>query len=103
MGPDAGGSLNTGDEIYHFSSPIRHGSNAEYQLVDVRSVAKKPKNLDFVQAASIPLTYVTAYEALIERMEIKKGEKAALLIINGAGGMTIWLHKSLWAKLRLRR
>ncbi|MCJ1236285.1 hypothetical protein MMC14_004264 [Varicellaria rhodocarpa] len=54
IGPDAGGSLNVGDEIYYSGSPIRHGSNAEYQLVDVRSVAKKPNNLDFVQAAAMP-------------------------------------------------
>lgn len=39
------------------------------------------------EAAAMPLTYLTAYEALVERLEIKKGEKAALLIINGAGGV----------------
>ena len=75
-----------GDEVFFSGSPIRQGSNAEYELVDERAVAKKPKSLDFVQAASMPLTYVTAYEALVERMEIERGEKAALLIINGAGG-----------------
>ncbi len=75
-----------GDDIFFSGSPIRQGSNAEYELVDERSVAAKPKSLNFVQAASMPLTYITAYEALVERLEIKKGEKAALLIINGAGG-----------------
>ncbi|GLB05689.1 hypothetical protein AtubIFM57258_000978 [Aspergillus tubingensis] len=76
-----------GDEVYYSGSPIRQGSNAEYQLVDERSVGHKPKRLDFVESAAMPLTYITAYEALVERLEIKKGEKAALLIINGAGGV----------------
>lgn len=79
-------SFKPGDEVYYAGSPIRHGSNAEYQLVDSRSVAHKPKNLDFVQAAAMPLTWITAYEALVERMEIQKGEKAGILIVNGAGG-----------------
>lgn len=51
------------------------------------SVALKPRSLDFVQSACMPLTWVTAYEALIERMEIRKGEEAAILIVNGAGGV----------------
>jgi NADPH:quinone reductase-like Zn-dependent oxidoreductase len=76
-----------GDEVYYSGSPIRQGSNAEYQLVDSRSVAKKPKNLNFIESAALPLTWITAYEALVERMEIKKGEQAGLLIINGSGGV----------------
>lgn len=75
-----------GDEVFFAGSPIRQGSNAEYQLVDERSVALKPKNLSFVQAVSMPMTYITAFEALVERLEIQPGEKAALLIINGAKG-----------------
>ena len=46
----------------------------------------KPKSLDFVQAAAVPLTYGTAYEALVDRLEIKKGEKSGILIMNGGGG-----------------
>jgi zinc-binding alcohol dehydrogenase family protein len=76
-----------GDDVFYSGSPIRHGSNAEYQLVDSRSIGPKPKSLNFVQAAALPLTYITAYEALVERMEIRKGEKAGILIINGAGGV----------------
>ena len=79
--------LKAGDAVYYSGSPIRHGSNAEYQLVDSRSVALKPKSLDFVQAASMPLTWITAFEALVERMGIQKGEKSGILIINGAGGV----------------
>lgn len=76
-----------GDEVFYSGSPIRQGSNAEYQLVDERSAGHKPNTLDFAESAAMPLTYVTAYEALVERLEITRGEKAALLIINGAGGV----------------
>ncbi|KAK0363962.1 hypothetical protein LTR94_013011 [Friedmanniomyces endolithicus] len=75
------------DEVYYSGSPVRHGSNAEYQLVDSRSVAHKPKSLTMVEAAAMPLTWITAYEALVERMEIKQGEDAGILIINGSGGI----------------
>lgn len=80
-------SFSPGDKVYYAGSPIRHGSNAEYQLVDARSVALKPQSLDWGQAAAMPLTFITAYEGLVERLEIKKGEQAGLLIINGAGGV----------------
>jgi zinc-binding alcohol dehydrogenase family protein len=76
-----------GDEVYYSGSPIRHGSNAECQLVAADSMALKPKNLDFVQAACMPLTWITAYEALVERMSIAKSENVAILIVNGAGGV----------------
>lgn len=76
-----------GDEVYYSGSPIRQGSNAEYQLVHAGSVALKPKNLSFVEAAAMPLTWITAYEALTERLGIQKGEQAGLLIVNGAGGV----------------
>jgi NADPH:quinone reductase-like Zn-dependent oxidoreductase len=51
-------------------------------------VAKKLQSLDFFEAAAMPLTYITTYEALVKRMEIKKWEQAALLIINGAGDLS---------------
>jgi len=86
VGNDAQG-FKPGDEIFYAGSPIRHGSNAEYQLVDSRSVAHKPKSLNMVQAASMPLTWTTAWEALVERMEIKEGEKSGILIVNGSGGV----------------
>lgn len=76
-----------GDEVFYAGSPIRQGSNAELQLVDSRSVALKPKTLGFAQAAAMPLTWITAWEALVERMGIKKGTEAGILIINGSGGV----------------
>jgi len=86
VGPDCN-IFKKGDEVYYACSPIRQGSYAEYQVVDERRAGHKPRTLDMTEAAAMPLTYLTAYEALVERLEIKKGEKAALLIINGAGGV----------------
>ncbi|KAE8389654.1 hypothetical protein BDV23DRAFT_194313 [Aspergillus alliaceus] len=76
-----------GDEVFYVSSPIKQGTYSEYQIVLEDTVGHKPKSLDFVEAAAMPLTYGTAYESLVERLEIKKGESAGILIINGAGGV----------------
>lgn len=87
-GPDCTLPFQKGDKVFYSGSPIRQGSNAEYQFVDERSVGHKPARLDMTQAAAMPLTYLTAYEALVERLQIPKGEKGAgLLIINGSGGV----------------
>jgi zinc-binding alcohol dehydrogenase family protein len=86
VGPDVS-RFKIGDEVYFVASPFRHGSNAEFVLVDERSVALKPRSLLFEHAAGIPLTALTAWESLVERLEIKEGEQAAILIINGAGGV----------------
>ncbi|KAJ5998336.1 hypothetical protein N7451_006146 [Penicillium sp. IBT 35674x] len=85
-GPDCS-IFREGDAVFYSGSPVRHGSNAEFQLVDERSVGHKPKRLDMAEAAAMPLTYVTAYQALVEQMKIEVKERAAVLIINGAGGV----------------
>ncbi|KAF2084171.1 quinone oxidoreductase [Saccharata proteae CBS 121410] len=88
VGPDASSvGYKPGDHVFYSGSPIRQGANAEYQLVDARSVAHKPKSLDFAEAAALPLTWITAWESLVERLEIKKGERSGILIVNGAGGV----------------
>ncbi|MEM7030051.1 MAG: zinc-binding alcohol dehydrogenase family protein [Chloroflexota bacterium] len=79
-----------GDEVYYAGDVNRPGSNAEYQLVDERIVGRKPTSLDFAQAAALPLTALTAYEAFFDRLHIdsngaNNGE--TLLIIGGAGGV----------------
>lgn len=89
VGPDAargGGGWKAGDRVYYSGAPSRQGADAELQLVDARSVARKPESLDWVEAAALPLTWITAWEALVERMEIKEAERAGVLIVNGAGG-----------------
>ncbi|KAI0843487.1 quinone oxidoreductase [Hypoxylon sp. FL0890] len=85
-GPDVK-HFKAGDEVYYLANPAGQGTYAEEVLVDERHAGHKPKSLDFVQAAAMPLTYATAYEGLVDRLEIKEGEKAAVLIINGGGGM----------------
>jgi zinc-binding alcohol dehydrogenase family protein len=79
-----------GDEVYYAGDVTRAGSNSELQLVDERIVGRKPATLDFAQAAAIPLTAITAWEAYFDRMKIDAGGKhrgASLLIIGGAGGV----------------
>lgn len=79
-----------GDEVYYAGDITRPGSNCEFQLVDARIVGRKPKNLDFAHAAAFPLTGITAWESLFERLNIDANGADAgksILIINGAGGV----------------
>ena len=80
-----------GDEVFYAGSNIRSGTNAEFHLVDERIVGHKPRSLGFAEAAALPLTSITAWEALFDRMDIRKpvaGAAPAVLIIGGAGGVS---------------
>jgi NADPH2:quinone reductase len=61
------------------------GSNAELQCVDERIVARMPQSLSFVQAAALPLTAITAWELLFDRLEVTAQTKGTLLIVGAAG------------------
>lgn len=77
-----------GDEVYYAGDINRPGSNAEYQLVDERIVGKKPLSLTREEAAAIPLTALTAWEVLFDRLRISERDKGkTVLIIGGAGGV----------------
>jgi zinc-binding alcohol dehydrogenase family protein len=79
-----------GDEVYYAGDVTRSGSNAEFQLVDERLVGRKPRTLSFAEAAALPLTTITAWEALFERLGIDRAAnngRRSLLIIGGAGGV----------------
>lgn len=79
-----------GDEVYYAGALIRQGSNAELQAVDERIAAHKPATLDFAQASALPLTTLTAYETLFDRLDVAKGVpdgSKTLLIIGGGGGV----------------
>jgi NADPH2:quinone reductase len=79
-----------GDAVYYAGDITRSGSNAQFQLVDERIVGKKPRTLDFAQAAALPLTTITAWELLFHRMGYDAdGANAgrSLLIVAGAGGV----------------
>lgn len=81
-----------GDDVYYSGSLNRPGCDSEYHLVDERVAAHKPRSLSFEEAAAMPLTTLTAWEALFDRMGMsphKYPEQAerSLLIIGGAGGV----------------
>jgi zinc-binding alcohol dehydrogenase family protein len=79
-----------GEEVYYAGDVTRAGSNSELHLVDERIVALKPRTMDLTQAAAIPLTAITAWEAYFDRMKIDPTgghHDATLLIIGGAGGV----------------
>ncbi len=80
-----------GDEVFYSGSLKFDGSNAEYQTMDERYVATKPKNVSYTEAASLPLTSITAYEVLFDIFNIStnpdNNRGKTLLIINGAGGV----------------
>ncbi|GFO58156.1 Zn-dependent oxidoreductase [Geomonas silvestris] len=78
--------FSVGDEVYYAGDLNRPGSYAELQTVDHRLAAQKPALLDFADAAALPLTALTAYEALLERGVHYTGATKAL-IIGGAGGV----------------
>ena len=95
LGWDAAGSVaaagaevtlfKPGDAVYYAGDVTRPGCDSEFHLVDERIVGRKPKKLDFAQAAAIPLTAITAWESFHDRMKVRAG--GTILIIGGAGGV----------------
>ncbi|MCI2256565.1 zinc-binding alcohol dehydrogenase family protein [Domibacillus sp. PGB-M46] len=89
-GPDCS-LFRPGDEVFYAGSIARQGGNSEYHLVDERIVGRKPASLTFAEAAALPLTSITAWEALFTRMllsqepSVNKGK--TLLVIGAAGGV----------------
>jgi len=67
VGPDVR-LFKPGDAVYYAGDITRPGSNAEFQLVDERIVGFKPESLGFAEAAALPLTTITAYEAFFDRL-----------------------------------
>lgn len=79
-----------GDEVYYAGDVTRPGCNAQYHLVDERLAGPKPTTLDFAEAAALPLTTITAWELLFERMPYDfdaEDNARSLLVIAGAGGV----------------
>ena len=82
-------NFRVGDRVYYAGSIIRPGANSELHAVDERIAALAPKSLDDAQAAALPLTTITAWELLFDRLGVAKGGGAgqSLLIVGGAGGV----------------
>lgn len=100
VGSDVTG-FKPGDEVWYAGSIARAGTNSELHLVDERIVSRKPASLGFEEAAAMPLTGITAWEMLFERLDVRKpvpGAAHAILVIGGAGGvgsMTIQILRAL--------
>jgi len=89
-----------GDAVYYAGDVTRPGCNSEFHLVDERIVGRKPKSLDYAQAAAIPLTAITAWESFFDRLKIKHDK--TMLIIGGAGGVgSIGIQIAKQAKLKV--
>jgi zinc-binding alcohol dehydrogenase family protein len=89
VGPDVS-LFKPGDEVWYAGSILRQGTNSEFHLVDERIVGHKPKTLSFAQSAALPLTSITAWELLFDRLGVAPGKSVdprTLLIIGGAGGV----------------
>lgn len=91
-----------GDEVYGLTGGVRglQGSLAEYAAVDADLIALKPKNLSMREAAALPLVFLTAWEGLVDRAEVKSGDK--VLVQGGSGGvghMVVQLAKILGAEV----
>ncbi|MEM8989550.1 MAG: zinc-binding alcohol dehydrogenase family protein [Pseudomonadota bacterium] len=78
-----------GDAVYYAGDLTRQGSNAAYQTVDARIAAKKPESLGFAEAAALPLTAITAWEMLFDRLGFAEGGGGGetLLMVGAAGGV----------------
>jgi len=79
-----------GDKVWYAGSLVRPGTNSELHIVDERIVGPMPQTLDFAAAAALPLTTITAWELLFDRLKISEGKEssdAALLVIGAAGGV----------------
>lgn len=80
-----------GDEVFYAGALGRQGTNAEFHLVDERIVGCKPKSLNWAESAALPLTAITAWEALFDRLDVRHpgpGVPPVILIIGGAGGVS---------------
>ena len=88
LGADVQGFA-VGDRVYYAGSISRPGTNAEYHTVDARIVAHAPAKLSDAEAAALPLTTITAWELLFDRLGVPPGggEGQALLVMGGAGGV----------------
>jgi zinc-binding alcohol dehydrogenase family protein len=79
-----------GDKVWYAGSLLRPGTNSELHVVDERIVGRMPQTLNFAAAAALPLTTITAWELLFDRLNVPERAKpsgATLLVIGAAGGV----------------
>lgn len=94
-----------GDRVWYAGAINRQGSNAQFQLVDERIVGHAPTSIDAAHAAALPLTTITAWELLFERLSIApdgSDRGRTVLLIGGAGGVgSVLVQLARWAGLRV--
>lgn len=86
IGPDVS-LFKVGDRVFHAGAIDRPGSNSQLHLVDERIAGPMPASLDFAAAAAMPLTFITAWELLFDRLGVTATDRRSVLIIGGAGGV----------------
>ena len=98
---EAVSNFSVGEKVYYAGAVDRPGTNSEYHLVDARIVGRVPNSIPTAATAAMPLTTLTAYEMLFDRLRINDpvpGGNKTLLVIGGAGGVgsiTIQLARAL--------
>jgi NADPH:quinone reductase len=95
-------NFRVGDDVYGMTGGVggHQGSLAEYAAVDARLVARKPRNLSMREAASLPLVFITAWEGLVDRAQVRAGQK--VLVQGGSGGVghvTVQIARSFGAEV----
>ncbi|NIZ90909.1 zinc-binding alcohol dehydrogenase family protein [Kineococcus rubinsiae] len=96
------GAFAVGDDVFYAGSLERPGSNAGLQLVDERIVGHKPQSLDFAEAAALPLTAITAWEALFDRLGVERDAEGTVLVVGAAGGVGSVFVQLVRALTRMR-
>ena len=84
-GPAAAGRFKIGNEVYSVPHPARNGAYADYIVVRESEIALKPKSLHHIRAATVPLTALTAWQALFDTGQLQPGQR--VLIHGGSGGV----------------
>lgn len=90
-----------GDEVFHAGSIARPGTNAQLHVVDERVVGPKPASLSFADAAALPLTTITAWETLFDRLGLGADSTGTILVVGGAGGVGSMVAQLARARTRL--
>jgi zinc-binding alcohol dehydrogenase family protein len=90
-----------GDEVYYAGSIGRPGTDAQFHVVDERIAGHKPRSLTFAQAAALPLTTITAWEALFDRFRLSPESSGVLVVLGAAGGVGSMITQLTRALTRL--
>ncbi|WP_022930270.1 zinc-binding alcohol dehydrogenase family protein [Patulibacter americanus] len=76
-----------GDEVFYAGALDRPGTNAGLHAVDERIVGRKPESLGFAEAAALPLTAITAWEGLFDKLRLTRESRGTLLVVGASGGV----------------